>query len=65
VKIPKISLRQALDFTISNFEININDIDLLEENTSVKGYKEFTETSMDGKYTPHILYADQINIEQL
>ena len=64
MKIPTISLKRALEVTMNDAVKRINELDGLNEKALREEYKEWIEASDDNKEEPHVLYANQINIEQ-
>ena len=65
MKIPTISLKRALEVTMNDAVKRINELDGLNEKALREEYKEWIEASEGSKDQPHVLYANQINIEQL
>ena len=64
MKIPTISLKRALDVTMNDAVKRINELDGLNEKALREEYKEWIEASEGSKDQPHVLYANQINIEK-
>ena len=64
MKIPTISLKRALEVTMKDSVKRINELDGLNEKALREEYKEWIEASEGSKDQPHVLYANQINIEQ-
>ena len=64
MKIPTISLKRALEVTMNDAVKRINELDGLNEKALREEYKEWIEASEGSKNQPHVLYANQINIEQ-
>ena len=64
MKIPTISLKRALEVTMNDAVKRINELDGLNEKALTDEYKEWIEASEGSKEQPHVLYANQINIEQ-
>jgi hypothetical protein len=64
MKIPTISLKRALEVTMKDAVKRINELDGLNEKALREEYKEWIEASEGSKDQPHVLYANQINIEQ-
>ena len=64
MKIPTISLKRALEVTMNDAVKRINELDGLNEKALIEEYKEWIEASEGSKDQPHVLYANQINIEQ-
>ena len=64
MKIPTISLKRALEVTMKDAVKRINELDGLNEKALREEYKEWIEANEGSKDQPHVLYANQINIEQ-
>ena len=64
MKIPTISLKRALEVTMNDAVKRLNELDGLNEKALREEYKEWIEASEGSKDQPHVLYANQINIEQ-
>ena len=64
MKIPTISLKRALEVTMKDAVKRINELDGLNEKALREEYKEWIEASEGSKDQPHVLYANQINIEE-
>ena len=64
MKIPTISLKRALEVTMNDAVKRINELDGLNEKALREEYKEWIEASEGSKAQPHVLYANQINIEK-
>ena len=64
MKIPTISLKRALEVTMNDAVTRINELDGLNEKALREEYKEWIEASEGSKDQPHVLYANQINIEK-
>ncbi|WP_038653069.1 hypothetical protein [Prochlorococcus sp. MIT 0801] len=64
MKIPTISLKRVLEVTMNDAVKRINELDGLNEKALREEYKEWIEASEGSKDQPHVLYANQINIEQ-
>ena len=64
MKIPTISLKRALVVTMKDAVKRINELDGLNEKALREEYKEWIEASEGSKDQPHVLYANQINIEK-
>ena len=64
MKIPTISLKRVLEVTMKDAVKRINELDGLNEKALREEYKEWIEASEGSKDQPHVLYANQINIEQ-
>ena len=65
MKIPTISLKRTLEVTMNDTVKRINELDGLNEKALREEYKEWIEASEGIKDQPHVLYANQINIEQI
>ena len=65
MKIPTISLKRTLEVTINDAAKRINELDGLNEKALREEYKEWIEATENSKDQPHVLYANQINIEQI
>ena len=63
MKIPTISLKKALEVTMNDAVKRINELDGLNQKALRDEYKEWIEASEGSKDQPHVLYANQINIE--
>ena len=64
MKIPTISLKRALEVTMNDVVKRINELDGLNEKALIDEYKEWIDASEGSKDQPHVLYANQISIEQ-
>ena len=64
MKIPTISLKRALEVTMNDAVKRINELDGLNKKALREEYKEWIEASEGSKNQPHVLYANQINIEK-
>ena len=64
MKIPTISLKRALEVTMNDAVKRINELDGLNKKALREEYKEWIEASEGSKEQPHVLYANQINIEK-
>jgi len=65
MKIPSISLKRTLEVTMNDALNRLNELDGLNKKALNEEYKEWIQASENGKDQPHVLYANQINIEQL
>ena len=65
MKIPTISLKKTLEVTMNDTVKRINQLDGLNKKALRQEYKEWIEASEGSKDQPHVLYANQINIEQI
>ena len=63
MKIPTNSLKRALEVTMNDSVKRINELDGLNQKALREEYKEWVEASEGNKDQPHVLYANQINIE--
>ena len=64
MKIPTISLKRTLEVTMKDAIKRINELNGLNEKALREEYKEWIEASEGSKEQPHVLYANQINIEK-
>ena len=64
MKIPTISLKRTLEVTMNDAVKRISELDGLNKKALREEYKEWIEASEGSKDQPHVLYANQINIEQ-
>ena len=64
MKIPTISLKKALEVTMNDAVKRINELDGPNKKALRDEYKEWIEASEGSRDQPHVLYANQINIEQ-
>ena len=65
MKIPTISLKKTLEVTMNDAVKRLIELDGLERKALKEEYKEWIQASEENKDQPHVLYANQINIEQL
>ena len=65
MKIPTISLRKTLEVTMNDALNRLIELDGLDKKALTEEYKEWIQASEGIKDQPHVLYANQINIEQL
>ena len=65
MKIPTISLKRTLEVTMNDTAKRINELDGLNKKALRQEYKEWIEASEGSKDQPHVLYANQINFEQI
>ena len=65
MKIPTIRLRKTLEVTINDTSKRLIELDGLDKKALRDEYKEWIEAIDNNKDQPHVLYANQINIEQL
>ena len=65
MKIPTISLKRTLEVTMNDASKRLLELDGLDKKALKEEYKEWIQASEGGKDQPHVLYANQINVEQL
>ena len=65
MKIPTISLKKTLEVTMNDTLNRLKKINGLDKKALKDEYKEWIYASECIKDQPHVLYANQINIEQL
>ena len=65
MKIPTISLKRTLEVTMNDASKRLTELDGLDKKALKEEYKEWIQASEGSKEQPHVLYANQINIEQL
>ena len=65
MKIPTISLKRTLEVTMNDALKRLMELDGLDKKALKEEYKEWIQASEGSKDQPHVLYANQINIEQL
>ena len=65
MKLPTISLKITLEVTMNDASKRLMELDGLDKNALTEEYKEWIQASEGSKEQPHVLYANQINIEQL
>ena len=65
MKIPTITLKRTLEVTMNDAVKRLNELDGLDRKAIKEEYKEWIQASEGSKDHPHVLYANQINIEQL
>ena len=65
MKIPTISLKRTLEVTMNDASKRLMELDGLDKKALKEEYKEWIQASEGSKQQPHVLYANQINIEQL
>ena len=65
MKIPTISLKRTLEVTMNDASKRLNELNGLDKKALRDEYKEWIQASEGSKDQPHVLYANQINIEQL
>ena len=65
MKIPTIRLKRTLEVTMNDASKRLMELDGLDKKALTEEYKEWIQASEGSKDQPHVLYANQINIEQL
>ena len=65
MKLPTISLKRTLEVTMKDAVKRLKELDGLDKKALKDEYKEWIQASEGSKDQPHVLYANQINIEQL
>ena len=65
MKLPTISLKRTLEVTMNDASTRLKELDGLDKKALKEEYKEWIQASEGSKEQPHVLYANQINIEQL
>ena len=65
MKLPTISLKRTLEVTMNDASRRLMELDGLDKKALKEEYKEWIQASEGSKEQPHVLYANQINIEQL
>ena len=65
MKLPTISLKRTLEVTMNDAAKRLMELDGLDKKALKEEYKEWIQASEGIKEQPHVLYANQINIEQL
>ncbi len=65
MKLPTISLKRTLEVTMNDASKRLMELDGLDKKALKEEYKEWIQASEGSKEQPHVLYAKQINIEQL
>ena len=65
MKLPTISLKRTLEVTMKDALKRLDEIDGYDKKALTAEYREWIEASEVSKDQPHVLYANQINIEQL
>ena len=65
MKFPTISLKRTLEVTMNDAVMRLKELDGLDKKALIEEYKEWIQASEGNKDQPHVLYANQINIEQL
>ena len=65
MKIPTISLRRTLKVTMKDAVKRLEELEGLDKKALKEEYREWIHASEGSKNQPHVLYINQINIEQL
>ena len=65
MKLPTISLKRTLEETMNDASKRLMELDGLDKKALTEEYKEWIQASEGSKDQPHVLYANQINIDQL
>ena len=65
MKLPTIRLKRTLEVTMNDASKRLMELDGLDKKALKEEYKEWIQASEGSKDQPHVLYANQINIEQL
>ena len=65
MKLPTTSLKRTLEVTMNDASKRLMELDGLDKKALKEEYKEWIQASEGSKEQPHVLYANQINIEQL
>ena len=65
MKLPTISLKRTLEVTMNDASKRLMELDGLDKKALKEEYKEWIQASEGSNEQPHVLYANQINIEQL
>ena len=65
MKIPTISLKRTLEVTMNDAVKRLKELEGHDNKALREEYREWIEASEGSKDQPHVLYANQINIEQL
>ena len=65
MKFLTISLKNTLEVTMNDTVKRLNELDGLNKKALIEEYSEWIEAREGSKDQPHVLYANQINIEQL
>ena len=65
MKLPTISLKRTLEVTMNDASKRLMELDGLDKKALKEEYREWIQASEGSKDQPHVLYANQINIEQL
>ena len=65
MKFPTISLKKTLKVNMNDAEKRFDELNGLDKDAFRQEYSEWFEAKNNNKDQPHVLYADQIVIEQL
>ena len=65
MKLPTISLKRTLEVTMNDASKRLMELDGLDKKALKEEYIEWIQASEGSKEQPHVLYANQITIEQL
>ena len=65
MKFPTISLKRTLEVTMNDASKRLMELDGLDKKDLKEEYKEWIQASEGSKDQPYVLYANQIDIEQL
>ena len=65
MNIPTISLKRTLEVTMNDASKRLMELDGLDKKALKEEYKEWIQASEGSKEQLHVLYANQITIEQL
>ena len=65
MKLPTIRLKRTLEITMNDASKRLMELDGLDKKALKEEYKEWIQAREGGKDQPHVLYVNQINIEQL
>ena len=65
MNIPTTSLKRTLEVTMNDASKRLMELDGLDKKALKEEYKEWIQASEGSKEQPHVLYANQINVEQL
>ena len=65
MKFPTISLKRTLEVTMNDASKRLMELEGLDKKALTEEYKEWIQASEGDKDQPHVLYVNQINIEQL
>ena len=65
MKIPTISSKRTLEVTMNDTSKRLMELDGLDKKALKEELKEWIQASEGSKEQPHVLYANQIDIEQM